>query len=71
MYNLAPFTDKDFKIRSLGDRIKDLCNLVTLYPDIPKQTAFGKFWTSQPNLSDPPGGYVRPDIMTTIPGIPG
>ena len=44
--NLAPFTDRDFKIRLLGDHIKDLPNLATLYPNIPKQLAFSQFWTN-------------------------
>lgn len=46
VWNLAPFTDKDFKIRGLGDRVKDLPNLQFLYPDIPKNQAFQKFWSA-------------------------
>ena len=45
VWNLAPFTDKDFKIRGLGDRVKDLQNLTTLYPDINKSQAFSRFWS--------------------------
>ncbi|ESO86785.1 hypothetical protein LOTGIDRAFT_128587 [Lottia gigantea] len=41
VYNLAPFRACDFKIRKLSDRIKDLNNLVNLYPNIPKDQAFG------------------------------
>lgn len=70
MWNLAPFTDKDFRIRGLGDRIKDLANLVYLYPDIPKQHAFLKFWTPTPEASGiaASSGYVKPDLTTVIPG---
>lgn len=42
---IQPFTNKDFAIRSLGDRIKDLTQCVTLYPDIPKEKAFGNYFT--------------------------
>jgi signal transducer and activator of transcription 5B len=42
---LQPFTSKDFAIRSLADRISDLQHLVALFPDIPKEQAFGKYYT--------------------------
>lgn len=42
---LQPFCSKDFGIRSLGDRIKDLSQCVTLYPDIPKDSAFGNYYS--------------------------
>lgn len=42
---LQPFTAKDFQIRSLADRIADLDHLHFLYPDIPKDLAFGKYYT--------------------------
>lgn len=42
---LQPFCHKDFAIRSLGDRIKDLNQCVNLYPDIPKDKAFGAYYT--------------------------
>lgn len=42
---LQPFTHKDFAIRSLPDRIADLQHLVHLYPDIPKDQAFSKYYT--------------------------
>lgn len=42
---LQPFTNKDFAIRSLADRISDLKDLVYLYPDIEKMAAFSKYCT--------------------------
>lgn len=42
---LQPFCHKDFAIRSLGDRIKDLNQCVNLYPDTPKDKAFGNYYT--------------------------
>jgi signal transducer and activator of transcription 5B len=44
VFMLQPFTSKDFAIRSLADRISDLSHLVYLYPDIPKDQAFGKYY---------------------------
>ncbi|XP_060606463.1 signal transducer and activator of transcription 5B-like [Ruditapes philippinarum] len=71
VWNLAPFTSKDFTIRGLADRIKDLTSLVTLYPDIPKDNAFQKYYSPPtadlaPNLV--PGGYVKTTLITTIDG---
>lgn len=42
---LQPFTAKDFAIRSLADRLNDLNHLLYLYPDIPKENAFGRHYT--------------------------
>lgn len=70
VWNLAPFTDKDFRIRSIGDRIKDLDNLLYLYPDIPKSRAFSKFWTQS---AEPPTinkfDYVPSNLVTQITGL--
>ena len=45
VWNLQPFTAEDFNIRTLADRIHDLPHLTHLYPDIPKDTAFGELYT--------------------------
>ncbi|XP_061181038.1 signal transducer and activator of transcription 5A-like [Saccostrea echinata] len=45
IWNLQPFSGKDFQIRGLAERINDLPQLLTLYPDIPKQIAFSRFMT--------------------------
>jgi signal transducer and activator of transcription 5B len=71
VWNLAPFTDKHFRIRGLGDTIKDLHNLVFLYPNINKSQCFSKFWTMSQDTNLQPGtsGYIRPDLTTVIPGL--
>ena len=46
VWNLAPFTTKDFHIRGLADRVKDLNTLVHLYPNKAKDTVFAKYYTS-------------------------
>ena len=45
MWNLLPYTTKDFSIRSLADRISDLNHLLFLYPDRPKDEVFAKYYT--------------------------
>lgn len=65
---LQPFLAKDFAIRSLADRVYDLGQLVTLYPDVPKDHAFGQYYT--PMMGDQTkNGYVRPLLVTHVPGV--
>ena len=45
---LQPFTRKDLMIRSLPDRIHDCHQMINLYPNIPKDQAFGKYYSSPP-----------------------
>lgn len=45
VWNLMPYTTKDFTIRSLADRISDLNHLLFLYPDRPKDDVFSKYYT--------------------------
>lgn len=49
--HLAPFTSKHLGTISIGDRIKDLADCVNLYPAIPKDEAFGKYYTRQGKTS--------------------
>uniref|UniRef100_A0A8D3BX83 Signal transducer and activator of transcription n=1 Tax=Scophthalmus maximus TaxID=52904 RepID=A0A8D3BX83_SCOMX len=60
VWNLMPYTTKDFSIRSLADRISDLNHLLFLYPDRPKDEVFSKYYT--PPLSKAVDGYVKPQI---------
>ncbi|XP_043192536.1 signal transducer and activator of transcription 5B-like isoform X2 [Amphibalanus amphitrite] len=72
VYMLQPFTNKDFAIRSLADRLSDLKHLIYLYPDIIKDQAFSKYYTpinSSSNTSN--NGYVRPLLVTHVPGWSG
>ncbi|XP_059170023.1 signal transducer and activator of transcription 5B-like isoform X2 [Physella acuta] len=66
VWNLAPFTTKDFNIRGLADRVKDLNSLVTLFPNKPKDSVFSKYYTTTAeNVNN--DGYIRPHLKTTIP----
>ncbi|XP_077993966.1 signal transducer and activator of transcription 5B-like isoform X2 [Glandiceps talaboti] len=72
VWNLQPFTTDQFNIRSLADRILDLPQLVTLFPDVPKEAAFSKFKkpleAEQPGIKD---GYVPTGLVSTINLPPG
>ncbi|CAG02821.1 unnamed protein product, partial [Tetraodon nigroviridis] len=65
VWNLMPYTAKDFSIRSLADRISDLNHLLFLYPDRPKDEVFSKHYT--PPLSKAVDGYVKPQIKQVVP----
>ncbi|KAI4481547.1 hypothetical protein M0802_013958 [Mischocyttarus mexicanus] len=70
VFMLQPFTSKDFAIRSLADRASDLQHLLYLYPDIPKDHAFSKYYTPE-NRSTSANGYVKPLLVTHVPGWGG
>uniref|UniRef100_A0AAX7U7K1 Signal transducer and activator of transcription n=1 Tax=Astatotilapia calliptera TaxID=8154 RepID=A0AAX7U7K1_ASTCA len=62
VWNLLPYTTKDFSIRSLADRISDLNHLLYLYPDRPKDEVFAKYYTPPLCMSKAVDGYVKPQI---------
>ncbi|PVD35680.1 hypothetical protein C0Q70_02643 [Pomacea canaliculata] len=66
VWNLAPFIARDFSIRGLADRIKDLNNLTFLYPDISKDFAFGRYYTSTQDQPPATNGYIRPHLVNVI-----
>ncbi len=67
-YMLQPFTSRDFQIRGLADRLNDLKHLVYLYPDISKELAFSKYYTPLGDNSKTVAGYVKPYLVTCVPG---
>jgi len=64
---IQPWKSKDFSIRLLADRIFDLPELLYLYPDIPKETAFGRFKREEiaPTVNDSVG-YVQAGIIAKL-----
>ncbi|XP_065838749.1 signal transducer and activator of transcription 5B-like [Oscarella lobularis] len=72
VWNLQPWWAKDFAIRSLADRIHDLLQLQFLYPDIPKNTAFGQYYNPlQVDSNSKNTDYVSTILSVTIPGGSG
>lgn len=63
--HLQPFCYKDLEIRSIADRIKDLHQCVTLYPDTPKDSVFGKYYNFVVKTTT--NGYVKPILKTILP----
>lgn len=63
---LEPFSSEDIGRRSLDDRVLDLHQCVSLYPNIPKDLAFEKHSipVEKPTVSTT--GYVKTILMTTI-----
>lgn len=47
--HVAPFTSQDLRSIPISNRIKNLRQLITLYPDIPKDKAFQKFYRPSGN----------------------
>uniref|UniRef100_A0A6A7FV94 Signal transducer and activator of transcription n=2 Tax=Hirondellea gigas TaxID=1518452 RepID=A0A6A7FV94_9CRUS len=71
VFMLQPFTSKDFAIRPLADRISDLEYLNYLYPSIPKDQAFSRYYTPVGDgARNTPNGYVRYKVVTHVPGFP-
>ncbi|KAL7869872.1 hypothetical protein AOLI_G00138600 [Acnodon oligacanthus] len=65
VWNLMPFTTKDFSIRSLADRISDLNHLLFLYPNQSKDEVFSRYCTP-PNSKAVGDGYVKPEIKQVV-----
>ncbi|MFT7804612.1 signal transducer and activator of transcription 5B-like isoform X1 [Arapaima gigas] len=65
--NIQPFTKRDLEIRCLGDRIRDIELITHVYPDLPKNDVFKKYYTaddSQP-LNH---GYIGVTMQTKVAG---
>lgn len=49
VYDVAPWTNNHLQMRKFSDRLKDLGELVQLYPNIDKDEAFGQYYTNDEN----------------------
>ena len=66
VWNLQPWYAKDFGIRSLADRIRDLVQLQYLYPAVPKDQAFSPYYSKVQQPSALPGDYVPCNIVNIV-----
>ncbi|XP_037869526.1 signal transducer and activator of transcription isoform X1 [Bombyx mori] len=66
VFSLQPFTSRDLMLRSLADRVFDLTQLQFLYPNVPKDDVFSKYYT-KPENEMLKNGYVKPVLVTTLP----
>ncbi|CAL4060086.1 unnamed protein product [Meganyctiphanes norvegica] len=69
--HLKPCLKNDLSIRGLRDRIHDLQDLIFLYPNIPKEIAFGKCYNTQFKDQVNSKGYVDTELKVIIPGMNG
>uniref|UniRef100_A0A8C8JVP6 Signal transducer and activator of transcription n=1 Tax=Oncorhynchus tshawytscha TaxID=74940 RepID=A0A8C8JVP6_ONCTS len=61
--NIQPSTKRDLEIRSLGDRIQDIDFITHVYPDLPKNDVFRKYYTgkiphNQIRIYPPPSRHI-------------
>jgi len=68
---LQPHTAKDFNVRGLADRIRDLEQLhYVLSQDertVPKEDMFNRYYTKAPNPpSTPADGYVKAELSVSL-----
>uniref|UniRef100_A0A6G1SGE6 Signal transducer and transcription activator n=1 Tax=Aceria tosichella TaxID=561515 RepID=A0A6G1SGE6_9ACAR len=66
--HLEPFYAKDLTTRPLADRIRDLKDLIYLYPSIPKDEAFEAYYTPIKIEPTPKSqeSYVKALLVTTL-----
>lgn len=67
IYMVDPYLPRDLSIRKLADRLHDIPNLVYLYPNVPKDSAFGSYYTKENPVRNGPNGYVMPQLRNYIP----
>ena len=53
MFDVEPWTNAHLQMRKFSDRLKDLRELVYLYPNIDKDAAFSQYYTND-------GKYIYP-----------
>ncbi|XP_030623180.1 signal transducer and activator of transcription 6 [Chanos chanos] len=64
--NIQPFTKKDLEFRCLGDRIRDIDCITHVFPDRPKDEAFGKYYTVCTGPSTQSNGYLPFTVTTKV-----
>lgn len=66
LWNLKPFTTRDFSIRSLADRLGDLNYLIYVFPDRPKDEVFAKYYTPVLGESHLQEGWMGPSPLWAL-----
>uniref|UniRef100_A0A8C5HCD6 Signal transducer and activator of transcription n=1 Tax=Gouania willdenowi TaxID=441366 RepID=A0A8C5HCD6_GOUWI len=61
--NIQPFTKRDLEIRSLGDRICDIDDIMYLYPACPKHEVFKKYYSG---ILPTTAGYIPVSLQTKV-----
>ncbi|GIY42864.1 signal transducer and activator of transcription 5B [Caerostris extrusa] len=68
VFMVESITSRDFLIRSISDRIYDFEILQYLYPALPKDQAFKKYYTLNTGEINP-NGYINRGLISQLPGF--
>lgn len=71
VYDVAPWTNTHLQMRKFSDRLKDLEELVYLYPQIDKNDAFGQYYTNDEIAATENTGYQPAFLATRLAGKQG
>lgn len=63
--DVEPWTNTHLQMRKFSDRLKDLEELVFLYPNIDKRAAFGPYYTNDENVSAEGRAGYQPTVLAT------
>ncbi|CAH3015821.1 unnamed protein product [Porites evermanni] len=72
VFDVEPWTNAHLQMRKFSDRLKDLRELVYLYPNIDKDAAFSQYYTNDENVSaEGRTGYQPAVLALRLVGNPG
>ncbi|XP_020612808.1 signal transducer and activator of transcription 5B-like isoform X3 [Orbicella faveolata] len=71
VYDVAPWTNAHLQMRKFSDRLKDLEELVYLYPHIDKNDAFGQYYTNDENAAAENTEYQQAFLAVRLAGKQG
>lgn len=71
IFDVAPWTNAHLQMRKFSDRLKDLGELVQLYPNIAKDDAFGPYYTNDENQDTDNNDYQQTVLAVRLAGRQG
>lgn len=63
--DVEPWTNTHLQMRKFSDRLKDLDELIFLYPSIQKHVAFGSYYTNDDNIAAEGSSGYHPTVLAT------
>lgn len=63
--DVEPWTNTHLQMRKFSDRLKDLGELVYLYPNVDKHVAFGPYYTNDENVAAEGRAGYQPTVLAT------
>lgn len=71
VFDVAPWTNTHLQMRKFSDRLKDLGELVQLFPNIAKDDAFGPYYTNDENQDTDNNDYQQTVLAVRLAGKQG